>query len=52
VEAHLIGFDGDLYGRLIELDILRRLRPTRPFDGVEELLAQIRADVEMARSIC
>lgn len=52
VEAHLIGFDGDLYGRTIELDFLRRLRPTRPFAGLDELLAQIRADVEQTRALC
>ena len=52
VEAHLIGFDGDLYGRAIELEFLDRLRPSRKFDGLEELLAQIRADVERARAVC
>ena len=31
VEAHLIGFEGDLYGRFVELDFLERLRATRAF---------------------
>lgn len=52
VEAHLIDFRGDIYGRSIELDILRRLRPTRPFAGLDDLLAQIRADVDQAREAC
>ena len=52
VEAHLIGFDGDLYGQTIELDFLDRLRPSRKFDGLEELLTQVRADVERARAVC
>jgi riboflavin kinase/FMN adenylyltransferase len=52
VEAHLIGFDGDLYGRILELDILQRLRPTRKFAGLDDLVAQIHADVEQAREVC
>ncbi len=49
VEVHLIDFSGDLYGRQLEVDFLRPLRPTRKFDGVDDLLKQIRADVEAAR---
>jgi riboflavin kinase / FMN adenylyltransferase len=52
VEAHLLDFDGDLYGQAIELEFLRRLRPTRPFAGLDDLLTQIRADVERTRAIC
>jgi riboflavin kinase/FMN adenylyltransferase len=52
VEAHLLDFTGDLYGKAIELDILERLRPTRPFAGLDDLLAQIGADVEQTREIC
>ncbi|MFO0890677.1 MAG: riboflavin biosynthesis protein RibF [Isosphaeraceae bacterium] len=46
VEAHLIGFTGDLYGEEIQLDFLARLRPTRKFAGLDDLLSQIRADIE------
>ena len=52
VEAHLIDFQGDIYGRSIELDLLERIRPTRRFGGLDDLLAQIRSDVTSARSIC
>jgi riboflavin kinase/FMN adenylyltransferase len=52
VEGHLLDFHGDLYGRTIELDILQRLRPTRPFASLDDLLAQIKADVERTREIC
>jgi len=52
VEAHLIGFAGDLYGRAVELDFLERLRATRKFAGLDELLGQIQADVEQTRRIC
>ena len=49
VEAHLIDYQGDLYGQTVELDILRRLRPTRRFAGLDDLLGQIRLDIEQAR---
>ena len=51
VEAHLIGFGGDLYGRSVELDFLARLRPTRAFASLDDLLTQIRSDIERARQI-
>lgn len=46
VEAHLIGFEGDLYGRELTVGFCRRLREERRFDTVEELVAQIRRDIE------
>jgi riboflavin kinase / FMN adenylyltransferase len=45
VEAHLIGFTGDLYGKMVELDFLSRLRGTQKFSGLPELLGQIQADI-------
>ena len=52
VEAHLLDFDGDLYGRTVELDVLSLIRPSRKFDGLDDLLGQIARDVEGARTIC
>ncbi len=49
VEVHLIDFDSDLYGETLDVDVLRRIRPTRKFSGVPELLRQIRSDIEDAR---
>ena len=51
VEVHLIGFSGDLLGEDLGVDFLARLRDTRPFGSVKELLAQLRIDVEQARTI-
>jgi riboflavin kinase/FMN adenylyltransferase len=51
IEVHLIGFQGDLYNREIALDFARRLRDVRTFAGVEELVAQLRRDVEQARQV-
>jgi riboflavin kinase/FMN adenylyltransferase len=52
IEAHLVGFSGDLYGQQVELGFLQQLRPTRKFADRDELLAQIRADVEETERIC
>jgi riboflavin kinase / FMN adenylyltransferase len=49
VEAHLIDFSGDLYGRRVELSFRFHLRPERRFAGVEALRAQIDADRAEAR---
>jgi riboflavin kinase/FMN adenylyltransferase len=51
VEAHLIGFDGDLYGQTMKLSFLERLRDEVRFDTAEELVDQMRKDVEQAREI-
>ncbi len=51
VEAHLIGFAGDLYGKSVELDFLKRLRGTKKFSSLDELLKQIRADIDETRQI-
>jgi riboflavin kinase/FMN adenylyltransferase len=51
VEAHLLDFDGDLYGRSVGVDFRHRIRDERRFDGVSALVAQIGADVEVAREL-
>lgn len=45
VEAHLIGFRGDLYGQQVEVRLIRRLRGQVPFNGVDGLVRQMRRDV-------
>ena len=52
VEAYLIDFDGDLYGRLLRLAFVARLRGERRFASAEELTAQMRRDVTEARELC
>jgi riboflavin kinase / FMN adenylyltransferase len=52
VEAYLIDRDVDLYGHTLRLDFLARLRGERRFDSVDELVEQMRADVEQARVLC
>jgi len=51
VEAFLLGFDGDLYGRELRLAFLERLRGELRFDSVDELVEQMERDVEDTRRI-
>ena len=51
LEAVLFDFDGDLYGRTIEVALHAFLRPEMKFDGVEALKAQMDADAEEARRL-
>lgn len=52
VEAHLIGFQGDLYGRELELEFTDRLRDEQRFESVAELQAQVAQDLaEAARRL-
>jgi len=46
VEAFLLGFAGDLYGRRLVVELWRRLRDERAFDSEQELIDQIARDVE------
>lgn len=51
LEAHLLGFQGDLYGSTVELQFLGRLRDEQRFPSVGALKAQIAADVARAREL-
>jgi len=51
VEAHLIGYAGDLYGCDLVVAFVSRLRGDRRFARIQELVAQIWVDVEQARQV-
>jgi riboflavin kinase/FMN adenylyltransferase len=51
VEAYLLDFDRDLYGRDVKLEFVERLRDELKFPSVEALMAQIEADVARTRKI-
>ncbi|MHB8898146.1 MAG: riboflavin kinase [Thermoguttaceae bacterium] len=50
-EVFLLDFRGDLYGQLLEVDFLARLRDVARYNSVDDLLAQMRRDVEATRRI-
>ncbi|MFZ1153322.1 MAG: bifunctional riboflavin kinase/FAD synthetase [Solirubrobacteraceae bacterium] len=51
IEAYILDFDGDLYGKPLQLDFISRLRGERRFQSAEDLIQQMRRDVEQAREI-
>jgi len=51
LEAHLFGFEGDLYGRKIEVALHAFIREERKFDSVEALVAEMRKDEAQARRL-
>jgi riboflavin kinase/FMN adenylyltransferase len=51
VEAYLLDFDGDLYGSMLGLTFVRRLRGEKKFAGIPGLVAQIQSDVQVARRV-
>ncbi|MFC4822297.1 bifunctional riboflavin kinase/FAD synthetase [Dokdonella ginsengisoli] len=51
LEAHLFDFDGDLYGRRIEVEFEQKLRDELKFDDLDAMVRQIDRDAEQARAI-
>jgi len=51
LEAHVFDFDGDLYGRRIEVALHAFIRDERKFDGMDALAAQMRDDEAEARRL-
>ena len=51
LEAHIIDFDTDIYGQLIKVNILHRIRDEVAFGSIDELRAQLARDREVALSV-
>ena len=51
LEAHLFDFDGDLYGRRIEVEFVGKLRDELRFDDLDALTAQMHLDARQARDL-
>ena len=49
METYILDFDGDLYGQELRIDRVHRLRDELKFDSVDDLVAEIRRDVEKTR---
>lgn len=50
LEAHLLDYDGDLYGQRLEVDLLCKLREEQKFESLQALTEQIHADIEEAKN--
>ncbi|MFT5203075.1 MAG: riboflavin kinase/FMN adenylyltransferase [Candidatus Aldehydirespiratoraceae bacterium] len=51
LEAHLIDFEGDLYGEQVDISFVEFLRSERKFEGIDQLVAQLKTDVNDARAL-
>jgi riboflavin kinase/FMN adenylyltransferase len=51
LEAHLLDFDGDLYGQVARVRFTHFLRSERKFSGLDALVAQLKHDVEHTRTV-
>lgn len=51
LEVHLFDFDGDLYGRRMEVQFVEKLRDEAHFERLEDLVKQMKQDEELARSL-
>lgn len=51
IESHLLDFDQDIYGKEIKLEFVNKLRKEIKFSSVNELVTQIKKDIETARSL-
>jgi len=51
VEAYLLDFERDIYGEVLQLEFVERLRDELKFDSVDELIKQIEQDVEQTRNL-
>ena len=51
LEVHLLDFDGDLYGREMEVEFIERIRDERKFNSIPSLAAEMARDKERARAI-
>lgn len=49
IEAHLLDYDGDLYGKRLRVEYLHFLRPERAFESLEALREQLAQDLEATR---
>ena len=51
IEAHIIDFAGDLYGKTIQIRTVQKLRDERRFPSLDTLVEQLGKDVERAREV-
>lgn len=52
IEAHLIGYNGDAYGKEVALKIGKFIREYKKFDTEGELIIQITKDIEAVKNLC
>ncbi|MCG9745606.1 bifunctional riboflavin kinase/FAD synthetase [Shewanella sp. Isolate8] len=51
LEVHLFDFDGDLYGRTVEVELVAKIRDEQPFKSLDALKLQIKDDADRAKAL-
>lgn len=51
LEVHVFDFDGDLYGRYLDVDFVQRLRDEKKFESLDTLVEQMHKDAAQARAV-
>ncbi len=51
IEAHLLDFQEDVYGRKMKLEFLQKIRDEKKFKSVEDLVAQLKLDLQYAKNV-
>ena len=51
LEVHIFDFSGDIYGKEMKVHFVKKLRNEKKFSGAEDLIEQIKKDVEEARRV-
>jgi riboflavin kinase/FMN adenylyltransferase len=46
IETHIVGYSGDLYGKIIKINLLKFIRPEKKFNNFQELSNQIKEDLK------
>jgi len=49
VEVFVFDFDSDIYGKTVELEVLKYLRPVQKFQNLQEVHEQVEKDIEQAK---
>jgi len=50
-EVHVLDFEGDLYGKYLEVDLVQKVSEIEKYDSQEELLEKIKHDIEMVKEV-
>lgn len=49
IETNILDFEGDIYGQVVEVELICFLRPERKFESIDELKRQVKSDINKTR---